>query len=115
MTQPDSNPHPLTDEPKGQRMQVKFKHWTCDLQKARYCNGRTALVLVDPEDGERVTTATVNLPDEPLAEGEVFIKDYAENEGMVAALQEAGVVQPTGRVVVSGYVTVPVCKLVGAV
>lgn len=92
-------------------MKVRFKDWDCELVKAQYGNGRTALQLIDAQDGEPVATATVNLPGEPLGSGEVFIKDYAENEGMVAALAEAGIVEPTDRVVVSGFVTVPVCRL----
>ena len=91
---------------------VKYKDWNCNLLKSYYINGnRVALYLVAGEDGEPVSTCTVNLPDEPLDEGEVFIKDYSENEGMVEFLEKEGVVKPTGRMVQSGYVLIPVCKL----
>ena len=56
--------------------------------------------------------AAVNFPKVDLA---VVVKDHSENEGMLAAPTEAGVVEPIGRVVVSGSVTVPVCRLVGKV
>lgn len=95
-------------------MKLKFRQWNCVLQTAQYGNGRTALQLVDAEDGEPVATATVNLPDETLGENEVFIKDYAENEGMLKTLQDAGIVEPTGKVVASGFVAIPVCRLTGA-
>ena len=77
----------------------------------RYGNGRVKLRLRDRDDGEPVATATINVPEEPLAENEVIIKDYSENDGMLAALLDAGVVEPTGRVCVSGMVQAPICTL----
>lgn len=97
---------------------VKFKAWECDIQFRQYGNGRPAIRLVQARtrgpyagSSEVIAMASVNLPDEPLAEGEIFIKDYAENEGMLAALIAAGVVEDTGRRVSSGWVTIPVAKL----
>jgi hypothetical protein len=90
---------------------VRFKGWVCEVRQGRYDNGRTALTLVDAEDGQPVATATVNVPHEPLAADECFVKDYAENEGMLAALEAAGVVKATGRTVWTGRVQVPVCEL----
>ena len=90
-------------------MKVKFKDYDCELKFHRYANDRVALELVDAEGP--VARVTVNLPDADLADGEVFVKDHSENEGMLAAMAAAGVLAPTGRVVASGYVTVPVAKL----
>jgi hypothetical protein len=90
---------------------VRFKNWDCVIQKCEYGNGRPALQLVDASDGEPIATATVNLPDLPAGPNQVFIKDYSENEGMLKALTEAGVVKPTGETVRSGFVEVPVCEL----
>jgi hypothetical protein len=77
--------------------QVKFKEWLCTVEKSAYGNGRTALVLRDAQDGGQVAVATVNLPGVTVGPDEVFIKDYSENEGMLAALEQAGIVQPTGE------------------
>ena len=95
---------------------LKYKDWNCDLYKSYYEHGkRVALFLVAGQDdecaGEPVSTCTINLPEETLGEGEVFIKDYSENEGMAEFLEREGVVKRTGRVVQSGYVFIPVCKL----
>jgi hypothetical protein len=91
---------------------VRYKEWDCLLNRSAYENGgRIALFLIDAEDGEPVSTCTVNLPAEPLGIGEVFIKDYSENEGMAEFLVKEGVVELTGRVVVSGYVKIPVGRL----
>lgn len=93
-------------------IKVKFREWDCVVEKHRYANGRTAIRLIDEHDEtSSIAMATVNLPDEPMAADEVAIKDYSENEGMLAALTEAGVVEPSHRVCVSGYVTVPVCRV----
>lgn len=90
---------------------VRFKGWDCIVEKRQYENGRPALQLIDAEDGSPIATATVNLPDVPLGKNEVAIKDWSENEGMLAALTEAGVVKPTGQTIRSGFVEVPVCEL----
>jgi hypothetical protein len=91
-------------------MKVKFKHWDCKMVSGRYSNGRTVLALAD-EEGP-VAVATVNVPEEPLGPDEVCVKDYSENEGMVAALVEAGVVEPlVVRRVRQGFVEIPVCRL----
>lgn len=90
---------------------VRFKHWDCVVEKTRYGNGRPALVLNDARNGEQIAVATVNLPDVPVGRNEVFIKDYSDNEGMLAVLEAAGVVKSTAESVRSGYVTVPRAEL----
>ncbi len=92
-------------------MKVKFKDWDCVIQSQHYRNNRIALSLVDATDGERIATATVNIPEMPLEDGEIFVKDYSENEGMLDALVAAGICQPTGKFVENGLVKIPVCKL----
>lgn len=84
----------------------------CDVYVERYTEGdRLAIQLIERETGEPWATATTNLPDDPLGPDEVFVKDYSENEGMLAALVAAGLVEPTGRSVRTGFVTVPVAKI----
>lgn len=66
------------------------------VEAGRYAdNDRIALELVFAEtiqgtgndciEGERVTTATVNLSDDALAPNCVYVKDWTENEGMAAS------------------------------
>ncbi|MEC9362388.1 MAG: hypothetical protein VYC42_04110 [Pseudomonadota bacterium] len=78
-------------------MHVRFLNYSCHTVWLSYGNGRLALELVAVGDedcfaGEPIATATVNL-NAPLAAGEIFVKDYAENEGMLDALIHAGVVE----------------------
>jgi hypothetical protein len=90
--------------------QLFFINWTCNVELLEYPNGRTALQL-NAEDGEPVATATVNVPHYPLGKGEVLIKDYAENEGILASLSDAGIIEPTGETVRLGFAKAHVCRL----
>ena len=90
---------------------IRFRHWDCLVEKTTYRNGRPALILNDVHSGEQIAVATVNLPNVPAGRNDVFIKDYSENEGMLAALQSAGVVRVTGDMVHCGCAQVPRCEL----
>lgn len=93
---------------------VAFAGRRCKVRFSTYIfGGRTAIQLFDDETGELVCTATANVLDEPLGHNEVLIKNYSENEGVLGALVRAGVVEDTGRRVASGFVTLPVCRLLG--
>ena len=98
---------------------VTFRNRLCEIHKLQYGNGRIALKLViargrlQEGEGEPMAVATVNLPDEPVRDGYVFIKDYAENEGMYDALLAAGVISPAIKTVKSGFVLIPMCKYLG--
>lgn len=92
-------------------LNVRFKEWDCVVFVGVYESGRIALQLFDAKDMEPVATATVNLPDAPLEEYEVLIKDYSENEGMVDALVKAGLVTDTTKRVPTGFAAASVCQL----
>lgn len=83
---------------------IQFCPRTAKLVKTQYVNNLAdALIGVDPETGERLWTATVNIPDAEPAEGCVWIKNYGENEGMIDALAQAGVIQFTGTFAQVGH------------
>lgn len=88
---------------------VDFKNYKCEVSTSHYKNGRVALLL--SEDGQPITVATVNLPDEDLKPNEVAIKNYSENEGILDALIEAGIVESPHDVRFSGFVIIPICRL----
>jgi hypothetical protein len=68
-------------------------------------NGRTAILLHDINSVamDLVAVATINIPDVEVGMNEVLIKDWLENEGMVEALQRAGVIGPVLDMVPAGY------------
>ena len=91
---------------------VNFAGFDCMVQKTCYGeNKRTALRLLDLTDGFPVATATVNISDVELKENEVLIKNYSENEGMLEALESAGIVRRTGEYVSNGHVKIPIAEL----
>ncbi len=59
---------------------------------------RISLSLVDAGDGSPVLTATVNLPQYPLPENCVFIKDWAENAGVLDWLIAKGMASLIGGI-----------------
>jgi hypothetical protein len=78
-----------------------------------YSNARLAITMVNPYTFEQWATVTVNMPNDHLNEGEVFIKDWAENEALVGALLRAGWLVATGRELASGFVFPKVMTLGG--
>lgn len=77
-------------------MRIKTAYIDDDVivRKGKYGDGSTALVLDDAVTGERVAKVTVCMQADdlkPTNERHVFVKDYAENDGILAALQAAGV------------------------
>ena len=85
--------------------------WDVILHIKRYGNNRIAIECLDVVDGSPVAVATINLPDQPLKDNEIFIKDYSENSGMLDSLMAAGIVSAPIEMVKSGFVEIPKCKL----
>ena len=85
------------------------------INLSKYDNGRTAIQLLQKDLDMAMYTpyavATVNLSHVLLADNEVLIKDYSENEGMLDFLTKNNIVSFTPNGVQSGYVWVPVCIL----
>lgn len=58
-------------------------------------------------------TASVCIPESTQLPGEIFIKDYSENEGILDALIKAGILVDTGkRIKVSPWVEVAICRII---
>lgn len=93
-------------------LHVNFNGIDCIVKFGKYANnGNTAIFLSDATSMEPVLRASVNLVGEDIPANFVFIKDYSENTGILKVLENAGIVKRTGRVVPTGYVTVPEAKI----
>uniref|UniRef100_A0A6M3IWQ2 Uncharacterized protein n=2 Tax=viral metagenome TaxID=1070528 RepID=A0A6M3IWQ2_9ZZZZ len=105
-------------------MTIRFRQWNCEIRRMYYGNNRTAIRLVDANDGSPTATASVNITGHSKSEWKtlaefcgctpdqlVFIKDYSENEGMLDALVSQGIVKDTGHRHHTGHVEVPLCIL----
>ena len=78
----------------------------------RYAEGnRIAIEYYNKEDGMPECTATVNMPDEQIDADEVIVKNYSEGEGLYECMVEAKHISEALRYVQTGFVSVPVCKL----
>ena len=93
------------------KLKTPYTEYDVKLQWGKYGNGRKALELVDAENGWPVMTATVNVPEAQLSEGETIIKNYSENEGVLQFLQKNGIVGPVKREIGVGFVSCPVVDL----
>lgn len=87
---------------------VFFRGEELSVEVLEYTNGGNALRLVDAE-GCPYAVATVWL--EGLGNDEVAVKDYSENVGMLESLLEGDVVYFPHRLISSGFVEIPVCRL----
>jgi len=74
-------------------------------------NKRPAITLVDMEDGCDYAVATINIPNMPIPNNQVVIKNYSENEGILEKLIAEGIISNPVGVVQTGYVNVPLCNL----
>lgn len=90
-------------------MDVNFEGYDCEVVFGQYFNGNTAIQLIDNDDKELVSVASVN-GELKLAEGVVGLKIWSENEGIVQALIDGGIIEPellgmepTGFVVIEYY------------
>lgn len=88
------------------------QQYTGVISRTRYQDGSLCMRLIDPETGEVIANITCAL-DTPPPFGHIYVKDWSENVGMMRSLMDAGIVeQKVAGYVPSGYVMVPVCKLV---
>jgi hypothetical protein len=92
--------------------QTKYSKYNVVLSFNKYRNGRTQIELLDvDEPGSCVMIATVNMDNVSLEEGEIIIKDYSENEGVLDFLIQNGITTRPKRWISSGWVTCPVVDL----
>lgn len=92
-------------------MNVKFLDYDCTVRFAEYANGcGTCIHLLEATTGEPIATATIAAPGLRLNSA-VIIKDYSENNGMLDALIDAGVVMAPLGTLRTGFEYSPVCPL----
>ncbi len=94
----------------------------CDVSKHHFQNNKQVALqlhtadtelnqLSDSFPGEPMGTPTVCFPEHKFKENETTIKDCDEYAGFLDALEQAGVVRRTDRVIHSQYVSYPVVKV----
>ena len=82
------------------RIKTKYINTDVKLHFRKYGNG--SIAIQGFSFGEPEFTATVAL-DEVPPDNHVFLKGWSENEGLPAALVNAGIVKLTGRTIPTGF------------
>ncbi|MFO0888299.1 MAG: hypothetical protein U0790_04030 [Isosphaeraceae bacterium] len=109
---PGSEMNEYLKDKQGRPLTVRFNdedHW---VRVERYAEGdRPALLLVPKASPEGYIVVTAN-PERGQARGsgELLIKNYSENSGVLEALEAAGVVRRTGGKVQAGYSALDVVR-----
>lgn len=93
-------------------VKIEYRDRECVVRTSIYrVGGGAALLLVDLATGKELTRLSVNRPDLPLAPDEVVLRDYGARDGIREVLEDAGVVQRTGRSLRLGKLELPICKV----
>ena len=92
-------------------MKVTFNDTEIELEFANYQNNNNVYIGANEvETGEPFMDVSVNT-NVKLADDEVGIKNYSENEGILDVLVAAEIVSNPIRTIPSGHINVQVCKL----
>ena len=81
------------------------------VKQETYKEGGIRIQLYDSTDGTPYATATTNIQGD-LESGEVAIKNWSENEGILDFLVEHKFIEKPHRFVEQGFVRIPICKLI---
>lgn len=96
----------------GPASTINWRERLCEIDLShRYFNNRPVIRLVDAETRESVAVATVDVPEVSLGVGEVLIKDYSENAGILAALEAAGIIESRGLRLGADFASLDICRL----
>jgi hypothetical protein len=87
-----------------------YGEYEIDIKMSKYINGQHRMDFIDKEDGFSVLVASVAI-EENISPDEIAIKDYSENEGVLKFLMEKGIVSSPLKYFNSGFVRIPLCKL----
>ena len=81
------------------------------IKRETYKEGGIRIQLYDSKDGTPYATATSSIK-ENLEQGEVAIKDWSENKGILDFLVQNKIIRSPHRFVSSGHVEIPICELI---
>lgn len=92
--------------------QVNFNGSICEVSKGQYAkSNQNAIHLIDAHEGSPVATASTCIPESPQKENEVYIKAWAENEGIDTVLIKAGIISEPYGAIPTGMVSASIHKL----
>jgi hypothetical protein len=87
-----------------------YGEYEIEIKFSKYLNGQNRMEFTDKKDGFPVLIASVAI-EESLSPDEIAIKNYSENEGVLNFLIEKEVISSPLKYFNSGFVSIPICKL----
>lgn len=86
---------------------ARTRYRGCNFHTLQYTeNGNLYIGVV--RKGELIADVTVNVGTLPL--GQIAVKNYSENAGLLEQLEQLGLVEEVVGYVPSGFVQIPICK-----
>lgn len=83
-----------------------------ELFISKYEDGGAPYILFKSVHDEPLCVATVNIPELELADDDVCIKTWSENEGLLEEMIRLAIIEPPYRMVACGpYVHASICKI----
>ena len=88
---------------------VTYKGEELEIFQSTYLGGREAIYIMS--EGNLFRTLTVNLPDQPLKDGEFFVKNWSENREFAPwILENTELFEETGESVRTGFAEAPIWR-----
>ena len=94
--------------------EVTINDTPCVLNTNNYGNDRLAIEAICKDEGDRYGVLTVNIPEAPIADDEIFVKDWSENVWVNQVLEQCpDLFEDTGRRQATGFTSAAVWKVKG--
>lgn len=78
----------------------------------KYLDGNAVAVIAECENGAPYTKLTINIPEVELANNELIVKTWGENEHLAVAAMETGLFKDTGKRIIAGFTEAQIWKVV---
>ena len=95
-------------------MKIKTKYDTyedCKVVYAKYPCGQNALIILESHD-EPLMKASCTIPEYPIADNQVLIKNWSENEGIFQELVRHKIIKFTGKKIPTDFVYAHLCDII---
>lgn len=89
---------------------IIYRGEECIIKKHKYANNNRVALVLYTMCGQPYATLTTNVGVD-LAEDEVAVKTWSENDGILQLLMENNIVSAPLYYIPSGFVEIPICKL----
>ena len=90
--------------------EIVFRKETLTVEIGKYRQNNRKSITLMTKKGEPFMVASVNINELDVAENEVLIKNYSENEGIYEALMEANVIKKAKQIYQTTFAEFHLCE-----